>query len=117
MKEYDIVRYGDKAPGFHKHHGVWDAWAEANIPGYVGRDAPAILLNETNHLATYAVERQLKWELTGRSVGRAIDWTKITPHQVEMVSEMMFKLAKVPAETQAAYYRAFHQYIYSLHPR
>ena len=47
---------------------------------------------------------------------RAIDWTKVTPHQIEMAAEMMFKIAGVPPEAQAAYWRAFHQYIYSVHP-
>ena len=27
-KEYDIVPYKDKAPGFQNHHGVLDVWAK-----------------------------------------------------------------------------------------
>ena len=47
-KVHDIVRYGDAAPGFEKHHGVLDVWAQANGPGYASRaaDTPAVVLTE-----------------------------------------------------------------------
>ena len=36
-REYDLVSYDNrkyKTPGFEKHHGVLNEWAEHNIPGY-----------------------------------------------------------------------------------
>jgi hypothetical protein len=109
LKLYDIVRYGQKAPGFHKHHGVLDIWATHNVPNYIQRspDAPTILLSPDQHRATFGVFN--RWR-----AGRTIDWTTISPRDVQRLSEQMFDAAGVPSEARASYYRAFSQYIYGL---
>lgn len=62
VKPFDIVRYGDKAPGIENHHGVLDVWAKHNIPGYVERAPSSTSIALTGgktgqHAATKAVYR------------------------------------------------------------
>lgn len=46
-------------PGQHSHHGVMSAWMKKAYPGYDPKKAPAILMPDKNHIATYGVYR--KW--------------------------------------------------------
>ena len=112
---FDIVEYGDKNPGFENHHGVLDAWAKNNIPGYVSRaaDGPAMALTDAQHAETKAVYRDWLFGQTGRYVGASVNWANISPREIFGLSEGMFDAAGVPGEARQAYYRAFHQYIYT----
>ena len=116
IKEYDVLRYGDKAAGLEKHHGVMDKWATENVDGYVSRgdNTPAIALSKDNHGATKAVFRDWLEGQTGKRVGGSVDWKAVSPQEIQTLTEKMFDAAKVPAEARAAYYRAFNQYIYNV---
>jgi hypothetical protein len=116
-KLFDIATYGDKVTGFVKHHGVLDIWASANIPGYVqrNRDAPTILLTSDQHAKTIDIFNQWRLERTGSITG-AIDWTKVTPQEIQALAEQMFDAARVPIEARQAYYRVFSRYIYEYLP-
>lgn len=113
MRLFDIIKYGDDAPGFVKHHGVLDIWAAANIPGYVQRNpnAPTILLTTVQHDRTIAVFNRWRPDRTGSITGR-IDWSKIPPQEVHALAERMFDAAGVPGEFRQAYYQGFYRYLY-----
>ena len=112
---FDIVKYGDKVPGYENHHGIMDAWAKNNIPGYISRDpdGPAMALTQSQHLATQVVYRNWLFDKTGRPVGATVNWPTISPGEILELSESMFDAAGVPSEARQAYYRALNQYLYT----
>ncbi len=112
-REYEIVPYKDKAPGFQNHHGVLDRWASANVPGYVSRapDSPTIRLSRAHHDATRKVYPTWAAEWR-RNTGQALDWTAVSPREILDLSERQFNEAEVPSAAREAYYRAFIEYIH-----
>ena len=115
-KNFDIVDYGDKTPGLENHHGVLDIWATRNIDGYKSRASKSItiVLTTEQHAATKAVYRDWLYERTGKKVGEKIDWTNVSPKEIQALSEAMFDAANVPVSARNNYYREFNKYIYSL---
>jgi hypothetical protein len=113
--EFDVARYGDRAPGFENHHGVLDKWAADNVPGYSSRaaDGPTLRLSREGHAATKAVYRDWLMERTGKPVGGKVDWRSVSPREAQALTERMFDAAGVPAEARSAYYSAFNNYIYT----
>jgi hypothetical protein len=116
--EYDITKYSDKTPGMEQHHGVMDAWAKKNIPGYKSRagGSTTIQLSKANHDATKAVYRDWLEARTGKRVGAPVDWGTVSPREISDLSEQMFDAAGVPQTARDAYYSAFNRYIYNLAP-
>ena len=113
---FDIVNYGDKTPGIENHHGVLDVWAKNNIKGYKSRASKSttIALTKKQHDATKAVYRDWLYEKTGKKVGGKIDWTSISPKEIQTLSERMFDAAGVPNYARRNYYSKFNKYIYGL---
>jgi hypothetical protein len=113
-KEYEIVPYKDKAPGFHNHHGVLDVWAHHNISGYVrrGANSTTLRLSVPHHEGTFPVLNQWLKEKFGRGDLRGFDWTKVSPRDVVELSERQFDAAEVPHDVRLEYYREFTKYIY-----
>jgi len=115
-KEYEIVPYKDKVPGFENHHGVLDIWAHRNIPGYKRRppDSTTIRLSADHHRA--ATNVLLAWlkEKTGRQVGGSVDWTTVTSREILDLSERQMDAAGVPSNARSEYYRQLTNYIYGL---
>jgi RHS repeat-associated protein len=109
-KVFDVVPYWRSAAGFEKHHGVLDAWARANVPGYASGRAPSILLTGEQHNATRAVFNA--WRAEQGWARQAIDWKKVSPQQAQALSQRMFKAAGVPEKAANAFFREFHRYIY-----
>ncbi|MCC0566382.1 hypothetical protein [Brevibacillus borstelensis] len=118
VKPFDIVTYNPKNPPLENHHGVLDTWAKNNIPGYKERPpkSPTIALTKEQHDATKAVYREWLYERTGKKVGGKVDWTKVSPQEIQKLSERMFDAAKVPEYARRAYYEEFHKFIYNLEP-
>ncbi len=114
---FRVVRYGDKFPGFARHHGVLDVWAAQNIPGYVSRnpDAPTVLLTPQLHERTNDVFRSWRKDLTGSIVGK-IDWTTVSPRTIQRLAESMFDATGVPNEARQTYYRELNRYLYEVLP-
>lgn len=114
INQFDLVPYrpSNSAFGLENHHGIMDAWAKYNVPGYKTRagGAPTIALTPTQHNATK--QEALKWleEQTGTRDWRKLDWTKVSPLEAQKLSERMFDKAGVPDSARAAYYNAFEQY-------
>jgi RHS repeat-associated protein len=113
--EYQVVKYGQRKLGFENHHGVLDAWAKRNIPGYVSRayDNPAIRLSKAMHRAANEVMWDWFKEKTGAKSSYGIAWESVSPREVLDLTERMFDAAKVPQASRMEYYRAFTEYIYS----
>ncbi|MDT3443600.1 DNRLRE domain-containing protein [Pseudofrankia sp. BMG5.37] len=114
--EYDIVRYRPSNAPLENHHGIMDAWAKNNVPGYVSRasDNPTIALSSANHGATKVVFRDWLEENYGARVGVKVDWASIGPREIYSLSERMFDAAGVPQAARDAYYGGFNRYIYGL---
>jgi RHS repeat-associated protein len=114
-REYEIVRYDDKAPpNFENHHGVLDIWATHNVPGYRSRagDSTSIRLTEDHHKATTKAYREWLKERTGKPVGAHVDWTQVSPREILELSERLFNAAEVPHAAREEYYRAVTRYFY-----
>ncbi len=50
---------------------------------------------------------------TRRKVGGFVDWTTISPREIQSLAESMFDAAGVPNEARQAYYWALNRYIYT----
>ncbi|RIH86692.1 putative ribonuclease YokI [Calidithermus terrae] len=98
----------------YNHHPILDKWAAANIPGYVSRkaDAPTIALTLDQHKAAHAVQFDWLEEVTGKRTFQGIDWTKITPRQIDDLMDRMYAAAGVPESVRMDYRRVWNQYIY-----
>jgi hypothetical protein len=114
VKNFDIVDYRPSNPPLQNHHGVLDVWANHNIDNYISRGTttPTIALTESQHAATQAVFRDWLLEQTGKRVGGRLDWSKVSPQEMQRLTERMFAAADVPQAALREYYRAFHKYIY-----
>lgn len=112
-KAFDIVEYGDKTSGLENHHGVLDVWATHNIDGYKSRASKSttIALTKSQHEATKAVYRDWLFERTGKRVGGKVDWTSVSPREIQDLAERMFDAASVPVSARNDYYREFNRYI------
>lgn len=116
VNEYDIVTYkpSNAEFGFENHHGVMDAWAKNNIPGYKSYDPDsiAIALSKENHNATRSVFG--KWKYENYGFEGAVDWKNVSPREIQNLSENMFDAARVPNSARQEYYNTFNKYIYNL---
>jgi hypothetical protein len=115
-REYDVVPYKDRAPGFQNHHAVLDIWAIHNVSGYVSRapNSTTIRLSVQHHKATFAVFREWLKGKTGHEVGGSVDWTTVTAGEILELSERQLNAADVPADARREYYRQFTSYLYGL---
>ena len=116
-KEYDIVPYDNRkypTPGFEKHHGILNEWAEHNIPGYTKRNAPTILLKKSTHEKTKEVFRNWLEANYGKPVGVSPNWNNISKETAIELTEMMFDAADVPANVRNEYYELFEDFITSI---
>jgi hypothetical protein len=116
-REYDVVPYKDRAPGFENHHGVLDIWAYNNVPGYDARrpaNSTSLRLSVPHHRATVGIFNTWLKERADRTGGKLVDWTTVTPREILDLSERQLDLAEVPSSVRLEYYRQFTSYIYGL---
>jgi hypothetical protein len=115
---FGVGPYRPSAAPLENHHGVLDVWASHNIPGYVSRGAntPTIALTGAQHAATKAVYRDWLFEQTGRRVGGSVNWSHVSPREIQSLTNRMLDAAGVPGAARAEYFRVFHQYIYGVVP-
>ncbi len=45
-----------------------------------------------------------------------MDWSQVTPREMQDLATRMFDAAEVPASARDEYFRAFHQYVYGGNP-
>lgn len=115
VKPYDITTYNPKNSPLENHHGIMDAWAAENVPGYVSRapGSPTMALTKEAHNATKSEFMKWKYETYGSTTAK-VDWKNISPQQIQSLSDRMFNAAKAPTDAASEYYQAFNKYIYNL---
>ncbi|MGW7158150.1 RHS repeat-associated core domain-containing protein [Paenibacillus taichungensis] len=118
VKEYDVVPYRPTTGkyGLENHHGVMNEWAKQNVPGYTTfvNVSPTVALSVDNHKLTKEIFREWSRENYGRPVGAKIEWTKMSPQQIQKLSEDMFNASKTPDSARREYYRTLNQFLYNL---
>ena len=82
-------------------------------PRYNAKKAPAILMPDTNHYATYGVFNKWRAEMA-RSLGGAFDWSKVSEADIRALSDKMFDAAQVPANVRKEYWAEFEKMIAAL---
>lgn len=70
-------------------------------------------MTTANHNATRSEFIKWRIEKTGGPAGK-IDWTKVSPREMQELTERLFDSAKVPEAARREYYKEFHKYIYGL---
>ncbi len=106
---YRVGKHADMPsprPGQHSHHGVMSAWMKKAYPGYDPKKAPALLMPDTNHIATYNVYLTWRAEMR-RKLGGVFDWNKVSETEMRALSEKMFDAAQVPASIRQQYWEEF----------
>ena len=99
--------------GQQSHHGVMSAWMHKHFPGYDPDKAPAILMPEINHRATFGVYNTWRVEMKAK-LGGVFDWSKISQAEMKDLSERMFDAAGVPANIRTEYWAWFDRMIGAL---
>jgi RHS repeat-associated protein len=99
--EMPVPRLGEQS-----HHGAMSQWMKTHFDGYDPKKAPAVLMPDENHRATFGIYNSWRAE-TRQKMGGAFDWNKVTEKQVRVLSERMFDAAKVPTILRAQYWAEF----------
>lgn len=81
---------------------------------YTASKSTTIALTPEQHAATKSVYREWLYERTGKKVGGKVDWTSVSPREIQVLSERIFDAANVPVSARNDYYREFNRYIYGL---
>ena len=74
--------------------------------GYDPKKAPAILMPDINHRATYSVFNKWKAEIVQKMEG-TFDWSKVSEADMRALSEKMFDAAQVPPSIRRQYWAEF----------
>jgi HNH/Endo VII superfamily toxin with a SHH signature len=82
------------------------AWMKSRYPGYIPDRAPAILMPEANHRATFGVYNKWRAEMA-KKMGGKFDWCKVSASQMRQLSKKMFDAAKVPQHIRDQYWKEF----------
>lgn len=64
------------------------------------------------HKAAHAVQFDWLEEVMGKRTFQGIDWTKITPRQIDDLMDRMYTAAGVPESVRLNYRCVWNQYIY-----
>jgi len=104
-----VAKHGDMPsprPGEQSHHGAMSAWMKKRFAGYDPDLAPAILMPEANHRATFGVYNT--WRASMRKkMGGTFDWEKVSESEMRRLSEDMFDAADVPRDIRRVYWDWF----------
>ncbi|MDP1562445.1 MAG: hypothetical protein Q8M16_13790, partial [Pirellulaceae bacterium] len=106
---FGVAKHGDMPsprPGQQSHHGAMSAWMKEHFPGYDPNKAPAILMPEANHRATFGVYNTWRAEMRQR-LGGTFDWSKVSESEMRSLSEKMFDAAQVPGNIRQEYWDWF----------
>src|SRR3954464_3657857 len=78
--EYRVEEHGkmpSPRPGQHSHHGVMSAWMKKHFPGYDPNKAPAILMPEEAHRATFGVYNEWRAAMSKSMAGK-FDFARVS---------------------------------------
>jgi RHS repeat-associated protein len=116
-----VGRYADmpspRPAGMEAHHGINSIWARANVPGYSGGDAPAVLMEaDPAHNATRAVFNGWRAETAARQgVGvSGIDWSAVSPGGIWRLAEEQFQAAGTSPGAVERYFSQWNDYLAKL---
>ncbi len=73
---------------------------------YDSKKAPAILMPDTSHVATYGVFNTWRAKIA-KKLGGTFDWSKISEEEIRSLSEEMFDAAEVPPSVRQEYWAEF----------
>ena len=76
---FDVAIHGDMPtprPGQNSHHGVMSEWMKHRYARYNKDQAPAVLIPEANHHATYGVYNRWRSEMR-QKLGGTFDWNRV----------------------------------------
>jgi len=116
---YAVEQHGkmpSPRPGQHSHHGVMSAWMKKHFPGYDPDKAPAILMPEEAHRATFGVYNEWR-AMMARRMGGDFDFARVSEAEMRSLSERMFDAAKVPADVRQQYWAQFEEMMTELSGR
>jgi hypothetical protein len=106
---FRLAKHGDMPSprlGQQSHHGAMSAWMKKHFDGYDANKAPAILMPEANHHATFAVYNTWRAEMRQR-MGGTFDWQNVSEAEMRALSEQMFDAARVPSVMRQDYWLWF----------
>ena len=106
---FHLAKHGDMPsprPGQQSHHGAMSAWVKAHFSSYNPNKAPAILMPEPNHRATFGVYNTWRAEMR-QAMGGVFDWNKVSELDMRVLSEKMFDAAEIPALIRRDYWLWF----------
>ncbi len=89
------------------------AWMKKNYPGYDPAKAPAVLMPEANHRATFGVYNTWRAEMKAK-MGGTFDWGNVSYADMRSLSRNMFDAAGVPGSVRQQYWREFRGMIAAL---
>ena len=104
-----VAKHGDMPsprPGEHSHHGVMSAWMEKHYPAYDPDQAPAVLMPQANHEATYGVYNTWRADMR-KEMGGTFDWANVPESDMRGLSESMFDAAQVPRSVRQEYWDSY----------
>jgi hypothetical protein len=91
--------------GQQSHHGAMSAWMKKHYPGYNPNKAPAILMPQANHQATFGVYN--KWRAAWMQKWGNFSWAKVSLADMKKLSTQMFDAANVPPAIRQEYWVEF----------
>ncbi|MCD8532303.1 MAG: hypothetical protein LRY66_13385, partial [Saccharospirillaceae bacterium] len=109
--QFRVAKHGDMPsprPGQQSHHGVMSAWMKKHFSGYDANKAPAVLMPEANHRATFGVYNTWRAEMR-KNMSGTFDWSKVSERQMRSLSENMFDAADIPLNTRQQYWKWYDQ--------
>ncbi len=93
-------------PGQESHHGVMSKWMSVHFPGYNPDLAPAILMPEANHHATFGVYNTWRAEQK-RAMGGRFSWERVSETEIRSLSNRMLDAARVPQPIRNEYWQRY----------
>ena len=81
-------------------------WMKHRYSRYNKDQAPAVLMPEANHHATYGVYNRWRSEMR-QKLGGTFDWIKVPEDDMRALSEKMFDAAEVPPAIRQRYWAEF----------
>jgi RHS repeat-associated protein len=109
LNPFSLGKHGDMPVprlGQQSHHGAMSAWMKNHFTGYDPNKAPAILMPEMNHRATFGVYNTWRAEMR-TSMGGTFDWKNVSEVDMRALSERMFDAAEVPRGLLQDYWNSF----------
>ncbi|RYD50114.1 MAG: hypothetical protein EOP85_00240, partial [Verrucomicrobiaceae bacterium] len=121
--EFDIVPYRPTSTPNFNHHGVMNAWLEANMrgvtdvsgaPAYTGRGEtkfPTIELSPDAHARATRFESDWRVDYRRANGVSRIDWTKVSAREINTLATGTLDVAGVPSNVQSSYFSKVNKWL------